>query len=119
MEYLIQLESHLASSSWFSILGYSQSSDLVWFQSKLLHIFLYFLFAFLGGHIIPCVYDEFVLSLYLGSRLLRIGDENLVEVDMETHELGERLLAEEPLRLQIHLRNGLAWQALSPKKWSQ
>jgi hypothetical protein len=33
---------------------------------------------------------------------------------MQAHKLGERLLANESLRLKIHLRDGLGGQALTP-----
>ncbi len=47
--------------------------------------------------------------------LLEIVIEDLLKVDVETHELSKRLLAQEPLGLQVHLRNGLGRETAWPE----
>ena len=63
-----------------------------------------------------CVDDEIIFALNLWPKFELIVSKNLIKLHMEPHELCKRLLAEEPLRLKVHLRNRLAWEAAGPKK---
>ena len=85
------------------------------FQSILLFIQMNFLSSLLCSEIIPCVDDEIIFALNLWTKFELIVSKNLIQLHMEPHELCKRLLSEESLCLQVHLRNRFAWKTARPK----
>lgn len=93
------------------LLWEAQLFDLCLHQAVLLFILRNLLLSLRHRHVVTRVYYEIVFPLHIGALLFYVVSEYSVQVHVEAHELGETLLSEQPLRLQIHLRDSLGRQA--------
>lgn len=83
--------------------------DLLLGQSVLSLVLFDLSFAFLLGRVVAGVDDEIIFSGH--SRFLHIILENLLQVQMQSHEITQRLLSEQSLSLHVDLCDGFTREA--------
>ena len=74
-----------------------------WLQSILLFVHLYTDLPFFSRHIVSSINDKVIFPLDFRTLFELVISENFAGINMESHELGKRLLAKKSLGLKIHL----------------
>ena len=92
-------------------LRYLESLNLGHREAILLLVHLDPQVPLLGRLVVACVNDEVILPLDLRAIPFEVVVEHPVQVHVQTHELSQRLLAHQPLCLQVHLGYRLGRQA--------
>lgn len=96
-----------------SSLGQLKIGDKCRGQAKLLLVLFPELLNELLTHVVASVDDAPILPDDIRALPLRIFEPYLLEIEMQAHELGQGLLPDESLRLEIHLSDGLGREAVT------
>ena len=105
MKYLIHRKYELTgrAASHHLFLWQLERANLTQAQAILLLVLRYLPLSLRDGHVIARVNDEIILALDFRSLPLNIIHKHLIQVHVQTHELGEALLTQQSLCLQVHL----------------